>query len=55
MCRNIKLLFNFEPPAFQLHLVCDNNDFVSHTIYTDRYRGPFPFLSDPDYPGTPQQ
>jgi 3',5'-cyclic AMP phosphodiesterase CpdA len=44
--------FNFEPPAFHLHLSCENNDFVSHTIYTDHYRGPFPFLTDTNYPGT---
>jgi Icc protein len=44
--------FNFEPPAFQLHMWHDINGFVSHTVYTDSYPGPFPFLTDPDYPGT---
>jgi Icc protein len=43
--------FNFEPPAFQFHTWHDNNGFVSHTVYTDSYTGPFPFLADPDYPG----
>jgi Icc protein len=43
--------FNFEPPAFQLHVWLGQNGFVSHTIYTDRYPGPFPFLTDVDYPG----
>jgi Icc protein len=44
--------FNFEPPAFQLHAWDESYGFVSHTIYTDAYEGPFPFLSDPDYPGS---
>jgi 3',5'-cyclic-AMP phosphodiesterase len=44
--------FNFEPPAFQLHAWLGSNGFVSHTIYTDRYDGPFPFLTDAEYPGT---
>ena len=36
--------FNFEPPAFQLHLWQESSGFVSHTVYTETYRGPFPFL-----------
>jgi Icc protein len=43
--------FNFEPPAFQLHAWDKSYGFVSHTIYTAAYEGPFPFLSDPDHPG----
>lgn len=43
--------FNFEPPAFQLHTWIGEDGFVSHTIYIDRYPGPFPFLTDADYPG----
>lgn len=35
--------FNYEPPAFQLHMRQGAGDFVSHTVYTDTYRGPFPF------------
>jgi 3',5'-cyclic-AMP phosphodiesterase len=42
--------FNFEPPAFQLHLWRDGNGFVSHTVYTDSYRGPFPFVTEAEYP-----
>ncbi len=45
--------FNFEPPAFQLHLWTKDHSFVSHTIYTDRYDGPFPFLAEAQYPATP--
>ena len=37
--------FNFEPPSFQLHLWSRQNGFVSHTVYTDSYRGPFPFVA----------
>ncbi|PPQ28452.1 phosphodiesterase [Rhodopila globiformis] len=44
--------FNFEPPAFQLHAWDEASGFVSHTIYTSAYDGPFPFLSDPDHPAT---
>jgi Icc protein len=44
--------FNFEPPAFQLHIRVEQAGFVSHTVYTGSYRGPFPFLTDVDYPGT---
>jgi 3',5'-cyclic AMP phosphodiesterase CpdA len=43
--------FNFEPPAIQLHAWDAVTGFVSHTIYTATYEGPFPFLADPDYPG----
>lgn len=43
--------FNFEPPAFQLHRWDDTAGFVSHTVYTDRYLGPFPFLTGTDNPG----
>jgi Icc protein len=35
--------FNFEPPAFHLHKWERANGFVSHTVYTDTYRGPFRF------------
>lgn len=34
----------FEPPAFQLHWWQPGQGFVSHTLYTDTYPGPFPFL-----------
>ena len=43
--------FNFEPPAFQLHLYSVTTGFISHIVYTDRYTGPFPFLTDSAYPG----
>ncbi|HET6305959.1 MAG TPA: phosphodiesterase [Rhodopila sp.] len=38
--------FNFEPPAFQLHKWDERHGFVSHTVYTDHYAGPFPFLTE---------
>ena len=43
--------FNFEPAAVQLHRWDPADGFVSHTIYTGTYAGPFPFLTEPDYPG----
>nr|WP_294501391.1 phosphodiesterase [uncultured Rhodopila sp.] len=47
--------FNFEPPAVQMHAWDTASGFVSHTVYTGDYRGPFPFLTEPDYPGTQSQ
>ena len=47
--------FNFEPPAFQLHLWRDDCGFVSHTAYTETYPGPFPFISVPDHQETDGQ
>ena len=41
-----------EPPAFQLHWWSDDR-IVSHTVYVERYPGPFPFVLDPSYPGGP--
>lgn len=43
--------FVFEPPAFQLHRWTPEDGIVSHTVYVDRFPGPYPFLTDPDYPG----
>jgi 3',5'-cyclic-AMP phosphodiesterase len=44
-------LWNLEPAAFQLHLWIEGSGIVSHTAYVDTYPGPFPFLTDPEYPG----
>lgn len=43
--------FVFEPPAFQLHRWTGTEGVVSHTVYVERFPGPYPFISDPDYPG----
>jgi len=43
--------FVLEPPAFQLHLWSAAAGIVSHTVYVEDFPGPFPFLTDPDYPG----
>jgi 3',5'-cyclic AMP phosphodiesterase CpdA len=43
--------FLFEPPAFQLHRWAAADGIVSHTSYVESYPGPYPFLTDPDYPG----
>jgi 3',5'-cyclic-AMP phosphodiesterase len=48
-------VFNFEPPAFQLHAWDATYGFVSHTVYTSLYDGPFPFLTDPDDPSDQPQ
>jgi 3',5'-cyclic-AMP phosphodiesterase len=34
-----------EPPAYQLHRYRPQTGIVSHTVYVERYPGPFPFLS----------
>ncbi len=44
--------FNFEPPAFLLHAWNETHGFVSHTVYTSQYDGPFAFLTQPDGPVT---
>lgn len=43
--------FVFEPTAFQLHRWTPTEGIVSHTVYVERFPGPFPFIADPDYPG----
>lgn len=43
--------FVFEPPAFQLHRWTPTGGIVSHTVYVERFPGPYPFITDPDYPG----
>ena len=42
-----------EPPAYQVHVDLPDGAIVSHTVFVERFPGPFPFLSDPDYPGRP--
>jgi Icc protein len=43
-----------EPPAYQLHLhLPDGGGIATHTVFVERFAGPFPFLVDPDYPGYP--
>jgi 3',5'-cyclic-AMP phosphodiesterase len=44
--------FVFEPPAFQLHRWTPADGTVSHTVYIDDFPGPYPFVTDPEYPGT---
>jgi 3',5'-cyclic AMP phosphodiesterase CpdA len=44
-------LFVMEPAAFQIHLWNATDGIVSHTAYVEPYPGPFPFVTDPDYPG----
>ena len=45
--------FVMEPSAFELHLWAADTGFVSHTALVEAFPGPFPFFSDPDYPGKP--
>ncbi len=42
-----------EPPAFQLHLWTPTDGIVSHTVLVEKFPGPFPFITEPDYPGKP--
>ena len=42
-----------EPPAYQLHLHVPDGGIASHTVYVERFPGPFPFVVDDDYPGYP--
>jgi 3',5'-cyclic AMP phosphodiesterase CpdA len=43
--------FVFEPPAFTLYRWTPEDGIVSHTAYVEHFPGPYPFLTDPDYPG----
>jgi 3',5'-cyclic AMP phosphodiesterase CpdA len=43
--------FVLEPPAFHLHSWSPADGIVTHTAYVERFPGPFPFITDPDYPG----
>jgi len=43
--------FNFEPAAFHLHRWTPADGIVTHTVYVEQFPGPFPFLTDPEYPG----
>jgi 3',5'-cyclic AMP phosphodiesterase CpdA len=43
--------FTFEPPAFQLHRWTESDGMVTHTVYVEDFLGPYPFVTDPDYPG----
>ncbi len=42
-----------EPPAFQLHRWTAADGIVSHTVFVEKFPGPFPFVTEPDYPGKP--
>jgi 3',5'-cyclic-AMP phosphodiesterase len=37
--------FNFEPPAFHLHLWTAADGIVTHTAYVEQFPGPYPFSS----------
>ena len=43
--------FVMEPAAFEVHLWEADTGFVSHVAAVEAFPGPFPFLTDPDYPG----
>lgn len=41
----------FEPAAFMLHQWTPKDGMASHTVYVEAYPGPYPGLTDPEYPG----
>ncbi len=43
--------FVLEPPAYQIHRWRPETGVVSHVALVESYPGPFPFITDPDYPG----
>jgi 3',5'-cyclic-AMP phosphodiesterase len=45
--------FNFEPPAYQLHRWTAADGIVSHTVPVEQFPGPYPFVNDANYPGSP--
>jgi hypothetical protein len=44
--------FVFEPPAFQLRRWTAADGIVSHIVYVEEYPGPYPFINEPECPGT---
>ena len=44
--------FVFEPPAFMLHLLLPDGQIASHTVMVEPFDGPYPYVEDPDYPGS---
>ncbi len=43
--------FVLEPAGYTLHLWDAASGIVSHNALVESFPGPFPFLTDPDYPG----
>jgi hypothetical protein len=43
--------FRLEPPGYQLHVLNREGEIVSHTGVFGDWPGPYPFVTDPDYPG----
>lgn len=43
--------FMLEPPAYQIHRWRPETGIVTHTALVDAYPGPFPFLTEVEYPG----
>jgi 3',5'-cyclic-AMP phosphodiesterase len=48
MDANDPFMFVFEPPAFQLHRWHPEDGFASHTVYVERFPGPYPFIAESD-------
>ena len=43
--------FVMEPASFQIHLWNTTDGIVSHTAFVEAFPGPYPFVTDPAYPG----
>lgn len=43
--------FVMEPSAYQLHTWSADHGFVSHNALVDNFPGPYPFVTDANYPG----
>jgi Icc protein len=43
-------MFTMEPPGYHLHLFEPGTGVITHTAFTGKFAGPYPFLLDPDYP-----
>jgi len=43
-------MFTMEPPGYHLHLWQPETGVITHTAFTGKFAGPYPFLLDPDYP-----
>jgi 3',5'-cyclic AMP phosphodiesterase CpdA len=51
LASNAPSAFVMEPAAFMVHRWSTETSMVSHLAYVEPFPGPYPFLSEPDYPG----
>jgi hypothetical protein len=51
LAANAPAAFKLEPPGYELHMLTREGEIVGHTGVFGHWPGPYPFVTDPDYPG----